>query len=483
MLLWETLVLVAYGLCAGALSLFGLHRLHLSQLFWRSWPNKPQASVPQDWPTVTVQLPVFNERAVVERLIDAACALDYPSEKLEIQVLDDSTDDTTERAARAVARWAAQGIDITLIHREDRSGFKAGALQKGLAQAKGTLIAVFDADFVPQASFLRDAVPHFAEGVGMVQARWGHINETDSLLTKLQGMMLDGHFVVEHTARHRNGRWFNFNGTAGIWHRQAIADAGGWQHDTLTEDLDLSYRAQLFGWRFIYLPDLVVPAELPPTLRAFKSQQHRWAKGSIETMLKLGPRLLRASIPWRVKLEALVHLSNNLAYPMVILLTLLTPIAVFVRGRQVNVWLVADVFFFTAATVGVAVFYASSQRAVYVDWRRRLWRLPAVMGLGIGMAVNQSRAVFEALMGQQSPFVRTPKAGDDGALSYSMPGHWTAWIEAFLALYHLAGLVLAVTYGYWPSLAIQLLFCLGFGGVAFRTLRPAPTVAAARRAA
>lgn len=481
MLLWETLVLLAYGLCAGALSLFGLHRLHLSGLFWSSWSDKPQAQSPSAWPKVTVQLPVFNERAVVERLIDAACALDYPAGQLEIQVLDDSTDDTTERAAQAVARWAAQGVNIVLIHREDRTGFKAGALQKGLEVASGALIAVFDADFVPQVSFLRDAVPHFRDGVGMVQARWGHINEADSLLTKLQGMMLDGHFVVEHTARHRSGRWFNFNGTAGIWHRQAIADAGGWEHDTLTEDLDLSYRAQLAGWRFVYLPDLVVPAELPPTLRAFKTQQHRWAKGSIETMLKLGPRLLRADIPWRVKLEALVHLSNNLAYPMVILLTLLTPIAVFVRGRQVNIWLVADVFFFAAATLGVAVFYASSQRAVYVDWRRRLWRLPAVMGLGIGMAVNQSRAVFEALMGQQSPFVRTPKAGDAGQLSYSIPGHWTAWVELLLGVYHLGGLVLAVAYGYWPSLAIQLLFCLGFGGVAFRTLRPAPTVAAARK--
>lgn len=321
MQIWQLAVLGTYGLCASALSLFGAHRAALTASFWYRWRQTPTPSLPSVWPSVTVQLPVFNERDVVERLVDRAAQLSYPG-PLQIQVLDDSTDDTTERAARAVTRWKAQGVDIALRHREDRQGFKAGALEEAMPHATGEFIAIFDADFLPPQDFLLQTLPHFGPGIGMVQARWGHDNDRGSLLTRLQAVLLDGHFVIEHTARHRSGRWFNFNGTAGVWRRETIQDGGGWQHDTLTEDLDLSYRCQLRGWRFVYLPDVVVLAELPPSLRAFKSQQHRWAKGSIQTLLKLGPTLLRAPIPLRVKLEALLHLSNNLAYPPLVLLTL-----------------------------------------------------------------------------------------------------------------------------------------------------------------
>ncbi|MCA9493397.1 MAG: glycosyltransferase, partial [Myxococcales bacterium] len=276
---WPFAVMIAYLAVLSLLSVNGLHRLWMVIAFWRRRPSIAPPD-PAEWPVVTVQLPVFNERYVVERLIRAVAALDWPRDRLEIQVLDDSTDDTTELSARLVDELRAQGHDIQLVHRTDRTGFKAGALAAGLAVAKGDLVAVFDADFVPTPDFLRRLVPWFADpGVGMVQARWGHLNAEQDWLTAAQATLLDGHFVIEHTARNASGRWFNFNGTAGIWRRQAIVDGGGWQHDTLTEDLDLSYRSQLAGWRFLYLPEVVAPAELPPDMRAFKAQQHRWAKG------------------------------------------------------------------------------------------------------------------------------------------------------------------------------------------------------------
>ncbi|MED5370443.1 MAG: glycosyltransferase [Myxococcota bacterium] len=471
MQIWQLAVLGTYGACAAALSLFGAHRAGLTASFWWRWSERPEPRMTSTWPAVTIQLPVFNERDVVGRLVDHACKLSYPG-PLQIQVLDDSTDDTTERAMQAVERWQAQGVDIQLHHREDRQGFKAGALQDAMPLVRGEFIAIFDADFLPPHDFLLRAMPHFGPGVGMVQARWGHANDHASLLTRLEAVLLDGHFVIEHTARHRSGRWFNFNGTAGIWRRETIESAGGWQHDTLTEDLDLSYRAQLQGWRFVYLPQVVVPAELPPSLRAFKSQQHRWAKGSIQTLLKLGPTLARAPIPLRVKAEALLHLSNNLAYPPLVLLTLLTPLAVWIRGQEdvPMAWL--DLPFFLLATVGVLFFYGSSQLAVYRDWPRRLLRIPGVMALGMGMAINQSRAVIEALRGQRSPFVRTPKAGDAERSSYRMPGHWSVVLEAGLALYHLVGVLLAFDLSYWPALGLQALLLSGFWGVAWFSFRP-----------
>src|SRR5262245_20682974 len=275
--------------------------------------REPQAlPAPAEWPIVTVQLPLYNEVYVADRLIEAVCRFEYPRDRLEIQVLDDSTDETRGIAELAVRRFAAQGVDVTYFHRTDRVGFKAGALEAGLEVARGEFIAIFDADFIPTSDFLVRLMPHFADpGVGMVQARWGHINQDYSLLTKIQSILLDGHFVLEHGGRHRSGRFFNFNGTAGVWRRKAIDEAGGWQHDTLTEDLDLSYRAQLRGWRFVFVSSLIAPAEVPVEMNAFKSQQHRWAKGSIQTCRKLLPDLLRAKIPLGVKAEAFFHLTAN----------------------------------------------------------------------------------------------------------------------------------------------------------------------------
>src|SRR6187397_1199653 len=372
-------------------------------------PNGTMASLP----VVTIQLPIYNEMYVADRLIDVVCQLDYPRELLEIQVLDDSTDETRSVAERAVRRNAAQGIDIKYLHRTDRTGYKAGALEAGMKVANGRFIAIFDADFIPTTDFLRRTVPFFADPkVAMVQARWGHINEDYSLLTKVQAILLDAHFVLEHGARNRSGCFFNFNGTAGIWRRDAIVDAGGWQHDTLTEDLDLSYRAQLRGWRFQFLPDLVTPAEVPVEMNAFKSQQHRWAKGSIQTCRKVLPYVLLSDLPLKVKVEAFFHLTANFNYLLMIVLSLLMFPAMVVRYEMGwNEMLLIDIPLFMAATLSVFNFYLISQREVYPDWKSRVKDLPMVLAVGIGLAVNNSKAVIEAMLGRESAFIRTPKYG------------------------------------------------------------------------
>ncbi|MFB6263587.1 MAG: cellulose synthase family protein, partial [Bradymonadaceae bacterium] len=357
------------------------------------------------------QLPLYNERYVVERLIRAVCNLNYPTDRLHIQVLDDSTDDTTEIARELVAEMRAEGFDIDLIHREDRTGYKAGALANGLERTESDFIAVFDADFVPDPDFLRDTIHYFNDGdVGMVQARWEHINRDYSLLTRAQAILLDGHFVLEHTARNRSGRFFNFNGTAGIWRRATIEDAGGWSHDTLTEDLDLSYRAQLQGWDFVFLRDVTAPSELPVDMNAFKNQQHRWAKGSIQTALKILPDVLRSDLSPSVKYEAFYHLTANIAYPLMVLLAALMPPATFVRVQEG--WygaLLVDLPIFMAATFSICYFYWVSQREIDREPGTVLRLIPAVLGLGIGISVNNTKAVLEALGGVDSPFVRTPK--------------------------------------------------------------------------
>lgn len=464
-------ILALYYSILGTLAVYGSHRLILVWRFWRTRNAAPPLPPPPEvWPTVTVQLPIFNERYVAERLIDAVCGLEYPRDRLEIQVLDDSIDDTREIAAAAVARWRARGIDIHHVHREDRSGFKAGALAAGLEVAKGELVAVFDADFVPHADFLHQTVPHFvAPKLGMVQARWGHINRGYSLLTRIQAVLLDGHFVVEHTARNRSGCFFNFNGTAGIWRRAAIEEAGGWAHDTLTEDLDLSYRSQLAGWEFLYLPDLVVPAELPAEINAYKSQQHRWAKGSIQTGRKLLPKILRAPIPLRAKIEAFFHLTNNLAYPLMIALSALIFPAMALRSDDV-LWslLAIDLPLFMAATVSVILFYLASQSALGIPWWRAVLQMPALMGLGIGLAVNNSRAVISGLLHDGGVFHRTPKYRLEGRLgewtskAYRLRKHPSFYLEVLLALYFFACLGLAVRFEMWLSIPFLYLFLHGY---------------------
>src|SRR5437764_4675154 len=408
----ETFTLAAYFFVLIVLAIYGWHRYYLVYLYMRNRDKEPTRQPPLDpLPIVTIQLPLYNEMYVADRLIEAVCRLEYPRDQLEIQVLDDSVDETRSIAELAVRRFEAQGIDIKYYHRTDRTGFKAGALEAGLKVARGEFIAIFDADFTPTPDFLLRVMPHFAgTKVGMVQARWGHINQDYSLLTKIQSILLDGHFVLEHGGRYRSGRFFNFNGTAGVWRRLAIDEAGGLQHDTLTEDLHLSYRAQLRGWRFVFVSDLIAPAEVPVEMNAFKSQQHRWAKGSIQTCRKLLPQILRAKIPLGVKAEAFFHLTANFNYPlMCVLSVLMFPSMVIRYNMGWYEMILIDVPLFCAATFSFCNFYMVCQREIHTDWRARLKYVPFLMSVGIGLCINNTRAVFEALLNKKSEFARTPK--------------------------------------------------------------------------
>ncbi|MBB6430765.1 cellulose synthase family protein [Algisphaera agarilytica] len=405
---------------------YGLHRYWLVFLFNR---HRKQVARPatrfEELPRVTIQLPMFNEGFVAERIIDAACKIDYPADRLQIQVLDDSTDQSKLICADRVEYWKAKGVDIMFRHRVDRTGYKAGALQEAMPEATGELIAIFDADFIPPANFLKRTVHHFTDDkVGMVQTRWAHLNRKDSLLTRGQAIFLDGHFVVEHTARNRSGAWINFNGTAGLWRAAAIEEAGGWQHDTLTEDVDLSYRAQLKGWKFLFLPQVTCPAELPPEINAFKSQQHRWTKGSIQTAIKLLPTLFRAKVPLHIKLEAFFHLTSPMVYLYISLFALLFFPAVYVNVQPLEDGTWAGVFLgislFMLGTASATAFYITSQRAQKRSGWLTLLQVPMLMSIGIGIALNNAIACLEALLGHESPFIRTPKYGDN--LGTTEPG-------------------------------------------------------------
>lgn len=478
----EVFFLATYFLVLLVLSVYGSHRYVMAYLYYKYKGNLPAplARYPPDGlPAVTIQLPVFNELYVVERLIEAVARIEYPRDRLEIQVLDDSTDETQSIARAQVERLRAQGLDIRYLRRATREGYKAGALQEGLKVARGELVAVFDADFVPAPDFLLRSVNYFTDpGIGMVQVRWEHLNRDYSHLTQAQAIFLDGHFVIEHTARNRSGRFFNFNGTAGLWRRSTIADAGGWQHDTLTEDLDLSYRAQLKGWRFVYLPDVVSPAEVPVEMNAFKSQQHRWAKGSIQTARKLLPRILRSGLPREVKLEAFFHLTANFTYPLMILLTVLMPVSMVIRFK--HGWyevLLLDLPFFWTATMSVVMFYVASQREIGMPPWQRIRYLPFIMALGIGMCVNQSKAVIEAMVGYETGFTRTPKLGLKGGKdkAWLKPRYRTLHtaqplLELALGAYLTSAIWFALDKGVWFSLPFLLLFQWGFFYVGLMSL-------------
>jgi cellulose synthase/poly-beta-1,6-N-acetylglucosamine synthase-like glycosyltransferase len=497
-------ILSAYFAVLAVLALYGAYRVRQVVDFWRyrRLAPTPRALFAEDeLPAVTVQLPLFNEMYVVERLLAAVAAIDYPRERMEIQVLDDSTDETRAVASAAVERYRREGFRISYVHREDRAGFKAGALENGLKTAAGELVAIFDADFVPRPDCLRKLVHFFNDPlVGCAQMRWSHINGSYNLLTRLQTILLDGHFVVEQTVRNRTGGFFNFNGTAGVWRRRTIELSGGWQHDTLTEDTDLSFRAQLMGWRFVYLLDEDAPSEVPVEINAFKAQQHRWAKGVTEVGLKLYPRIWRAELPRRVKLEMLFRLTGNISYPLMILTSLLQFPLLLVRYNQGFYHLMLlDVPLLFFSTVSVVLFYGSAiwylDRA---DSRRRLLHLPLVMGLGIGLAFSNARAVFEALLGIKTEFVRTPKYKVEGAKDstwtrkkYRRKGGWLPAFELGFAAYFLLAILYAARMEMWGTIPFLSLFCFGYGymgvmsllqtGVVRRWLEALRPVAVGRR--
>lgn len=481
---WRWPIVGAYVGLVLLIGVYGLHRYFLV-FTYRKYRNnlpRPQGRF-EELPRVTVQLPTYNEGMVAERIIDATCCIEYPADRLQIQVVDDSTDESAQICEDRVNYWRAKGVDIEYIHRTDRTGYKAGALQNGMKTATGEFIAIFDADFVPPVTFLKRTIHHFTNPkLGMVQTRWDHLNRDDSLLTQSQAIFLDGHFVIEHTARCRSGRWFNFSGTGGVWRVKSIEEAGGWSHDTLTEDMDLSYRAQLAGWDFLFLPKVTCPAELPPEMNAFKSQQHRWTKGSIQVAKKLLPRLLMSKAPRKIKTEAFFHLTSPLVYLYINIFVLLFYPAIALNlkglgGTKANAAKTPDIQFlgpvgemaematgavgeaasdptihptvtdvlpnviapensmsatwmsilfglslFAMGAMSASVFYVTSQRIL----KRSVWvtilQIPMLMAVGIGIALNNAIACLEAIFGHESEFVRTPKYNIVNKASKATPG-------------------------------------------------------------
>ncbi|MBI3474643.1 MAG: glycosyltransferase [Acidobacteria bacterium] len=471
---FDLALLIPYFIVLIILAAYGAHRYWLVYLYYKNKKNKTTEPAARfdELPRVTVQLPIFNEQYVVDRLLDAICKLDYPREKLDIQLLDDSTDETVAVARELVERYAALGHPVYYLHRENRAGYKAGALEEGLKTAKGEFVAIFDADFVPPTDFLMKCIHHFTNPkIGMVQTRWTHINRTYSLLTEVEAILLDGHFVLEHSGRARSGVFFNFNGTAGMWRRVAIEEAGGWQHDTLTEDTDLSYRAQLKGWKFLYLQDVECPAELPVEMTAFKTQQARWAKGLIQVSKKILPKVFASDVPRAVKVEAWYHLTANLSYPLMIVLSVLLMPAMIIRFYQG--WfqmLYIDLPLFMASTFSISSFYLVSQKELFPKtWLRAFLFLPLLMALGIGLTITNTRAVLEALAGKQTAFARTPKYRVEskkdkvgGASKYRKRLGWVPWIELMIGTYFAAAVYYAIDNENYFTVPFLLLFVLGY---------------------
>lgn len=474
-------VLVPYFVLLGVLAIFGLHRYETIRGYFKH-RGKLQAQVPERYatlPRVTIQLPIYNERFVVERLLESAVQIDYPRDLLQVQVLDDSTDDTHPFTESLVANYRRAGFPIEYVHRTNRHGYKAGALENGLQTATGELVAIFDADFVIPRDFLQRTVHHFTNPkVGMVQTRWTYLNRDYNVLTEVQAMLLDGHFILEHVARSGAGLFFNFNGTAGIMRRQMVADAGGWQHDTLTEDSDLSYRAQLKGWEFRYDPSVECPSELPVETYGFQVQQSRWAKGLTQVAMKLLPRILRAKLPWRVKAEAFFHLTPNIAYPMMIVVSLLMLPVMIVRFYMG--WfemLVMDLPLMLAAFWSITAFYLVAQRELNPkSWKRSILFMPALLAAGVALTLINTKAVLEALAGHQTAFARTPKyaiGGQKVALGnaeYRRRSGWLPYAELMMGTGFLAMIVYAIDSFNFLAVPFLLLFVGGYYWAGITTL-------------
>lgn len=469
--LWyASYILVLIGLAG-----YGFHRLMIVYLYYKHARRQPKPQQHfKELPLVTIQLPVFNEMHVVDRLLDSVAALDYPMDKMQIQLLDDSTDETVGICAAGIQRLKARGFDAEHIHRTDRTGFKAGALENGTKFAKGEYLLILDADFVPNPDMLQKTIHYFTDSkIGLIQTRWGHLNRTYNVLTRIQAMFLDGHLELEQTARNRSGRFFTFNGTGGIWRKSCISDAGGWEHDTLTEDMDLSYRAQLKGWRFIFLNEVETPAELPVDMDGFKSQQHRWTKGSIQVCKKVLPAIWKSDAPFACKMEATAHLTSNFAYLLLICLCFLiypSQHSAPELGKLAYYMVNIPIFFFSSASV--ILFYVVAQKALRPGaWWKELPYLPLLLALGIGMSISNAKAVLEAIFNHQTAFVRTPKYGiaaetkksaDWRKSSYKAIKTLTPFIELLFGCFFLFVVVEAALRGNWSSAILLLPFPVGF---------------------
>ncbi len=465
-------VLIPYFTVLAIFSLYGIHRYAVIAMYMRQRSCPPHKPPPlRTYPSITIQLPLYNEKFMVERLLNAVALIQYPRERLQIQVLDDSTDETSSIAPALVEYHRGLGLPIEYHHRATRAGFKAGALQDGLQTATGELIAIFDADFVPPADFLQRAVPYFADPlVGVVQTRWSFINRHQGLLTKVQGLLLDAHFALEHASRSANGIFFNFNGTGGILRRAMIQEAGGWQADTLTEDADLSYRAQVRGWRFVYTPDIDCPSELPADMHSFQCQQFRWCKGLTQVARKILPVLLRSRIPLRQKVQAFFYLTPTVCNPLTLVLAALVVPAAIIRFSTGWVQMVfVDLPLICTSFLPVSLFYVVGCRQLHPEsWRRSIFLLPALMAIGIGLAMNNSRAFCEGLFGVPSEFVRTPKyATADPRAAASHPtrkAEWLAYLEIVAGAYFAAAIAYALSRANYGSVPFLSLFLSGFLG-------------------
>lgn len=481
----EPIILATYIISLSILFVFASHGYSMVYYYFKTFNKRTEDLSEEElqmteYPLVTIQLPLYNEKYVICRLIDAVIRIEYPKDKLEIQVLDDSTDETVDIAKEHIQKYVDQGYDIKHVHRTNRKGFKAGALKEGLKTAKGEFVAIFDADFIPRKKFLKRTLPYFQkdEKLGLVQTRWEHLNRDYSLITKTEAIALDGHFVIEQAVRNRAGFFINFNGTGGVWRKECIFDAGNWQADTLTEDLDLSYRAQMKGWKFKYLVNFTSPAELPSEINSLKSQQFRWTKGAIETAKKIYPKVLRSKLPVKMKIQSFIHLCSNLAYPFILIAGILNlPVLLIKEGGQYDdVFKFMSIFIF--AFISSFIFYLYSQKDVYADWQKRVIYFPVFLSGSMGLSVNNTIAVIEGLINKKSEFVRTPKFKimdnkdswiDKKYLTKKLS--YATIIEAVLAVYCFAGVVLSIVYAQIAALPFQLMFSLGYGMMAFLSIR------------
>lgn len=481
----ESIILLTYIISLTILFFFAAHGYTMIYYYFKTFKKRTDDLSEEElemdeYPMVTIQLPLYNEKYVINRLIDATIRLDYPKEKLEIQILDDSTDETTEIISEHIKQYISDGYDIQLIHRTNRGGFKAGALKEGLKTAKGEYVAIFDADFIPRRKFLKRTLPYFyrLDNIGLVQTRWEHINRNYSLLTKTQAIALDGHFVIEQAVRNRAGYFINFNGTGGIWKKECIYDAGNWEADTLTEDLDLSYRAQMKGWQCKYLVNFTSPAELPAEINSLKSQQFRWTKGAIETAKKIFPKVLKSDLPLKNKFQSLIHLCSNVAYPFILIAGILNLPIVLIKETGDYDSVFKFMSFFVFAFVGSFMFYLYSQKDVYPDWQKRIIYFPVFMAGSMGLSLNNTKAVLEGLINKKSEFVRTPKFKitdknhswhDKKYLTKKIP--LQVYLEAILSIYCFVGVGLAFYYVQIAAIPFQLMFAMGFGLMAFLSVQ------------
>ena len=480
-MIFDEIILFAYIFSLTIILIFGSHGFVMMYYHHKYKKNIPRAKDSHDEDIVTIQLPMYNEMYVAERLIHAICEIDYPKDKLEIQVLDDSTDETVDIVAAVVKQKEKEGFDIKHVRRTNRSGYKAGALKEGLKTAKGKYVAIFDADFIPKKNFLHKTLKYFTtDKIGLVQTRWEHMNEDFSILTKIQALALDGHFVIEQSVRNKSGFFIQFNGTGGVWLKECIEDAGNWHADTLTEDLDLSYRAQLKGWKFVYLRDFTTPAELPTEMNALKAQQFRWTKGAIETGVKLLPMVWRGKIPLRVKLQATFNLTNNFVFPFTLMAGILNVPLIFIKNSGPYWNFFNFMAIFIVAFISTFLFYLFAQKDVHADWRKKITLFPLFMAGSMGFALNNTRAVVEGLMNRKSEFVRTPKFKVEKKTDKVVEKNKyfaktkiqaSTYVELMLAFYCLIGVGAAVYFMEIAALPFQLMFFFGFATVSIMSLR------------